>query len=770
MATVFKAYDTRLETDVAVKVIRTENLPQSGVERALKRFEREAKALARLTHPNIVPIIDYGEHAGSPYLVMKYLPGGTLKQMLKGRPMPWQEAAHLLIPVARALDYAHRQGMIHRDVKPSNILITEDGEPMLTDFGIAKIVDDEATMDLTGTSATVGTPEYMAPEQVISKTVDHRADIYALGIVFYEMLTGRRPFEADTPLAVLFKQASEPLPRPRQFAPDLPEAVEKVLFKALSKKPEDRYQSMGEFTVALERLAYEKMVLPQPSKTSLNQPSPVVPAWDEGKLPRPDRVSQHSMEPAALAPPEISASVPAAKRKFPPAWVLVGLIPVIALIGWFAWRLVGQPPSANGPAQVFDSPTPLAQVTNSPVPITQVNNSPVPVIRPAATQIPATQAPAFPAQSICKRDKVGCAVFSPGQTIRIGVGAPTTGDNAVYGQDISQAARLAVSDAGKIKGFAFELVIGDDGGTPAGGTGVANIFVADPQVVAIAGHIFSGATKTAMPIYEAASLPMMSPSATHPSLTALGSKVFNRLVFTDTTQGKFAAEYLYNRLKIRNLAILHDSQAYGQGLAQGVNDQFTSLGGSVVTFQSITPGKSDYSTALANIASRKPQALYYGGYLTEAVVIVNQMKQAGLQDVIFFGDDGTFGQDFLTRTGSNGEGAYSTSLTPPASDARTRFDAAYLAAYGQPAGKLTPYTWTAYDSAGVLIKAIESVAVLDPDGKLYIPRAALIAAVRGTKDYKGLSGTITCDAIGECSASGPTFFLDHGGSWVEVPK
>ena len=145
------------------------------------------------------------------------------------------------------------------------------------------------------------------------------------------------------------------------------------------------------------------------------------------------------------------------------------------------------------------------------------------------------------------------------------------------------------------------------------------------------------------------------------------------------------------------------------------------------------------------------------------------MKQSGLDGVIFFGDDGTFGQDFLDRTGANGYGAYSTSLIPAASDAKNAFDAAYLAAYGQPAGKLSPYSWTAYDSAAVLIKAIESVAVVS-GGKLYIPRAALVAAVRATKDYHGLSGTITCDATGECSASGPVFNIDQNGQWVEAPK
>ena len=302
-----------------------------------------------------------------------------------------------------------------------------------------------------------------------------------------------------------------------------------------------------------------------------------------------------------------------------------------------------------------------------------------------------------------------------------------------------------------------------------GGAAVANKFVADPQIVAIEGHIFSGATKAAIPIYEAASIPMMSPSATNPPLTQTGSKVFNRNVFTDAAQGKFAAAYLYNKLNIKNLAIMHDGQTYGQGLAQVVNDQLKALGGTVVAFEAITPGQSDYSAPLADIASKKPQALFYGGYTAEAVVIVNQMKQSGLTGVTFFGDDGTFGQDFLDRTAANGEGAYSTSLIPLASDAKTKFDAAYLAAYGQPTGKLSPYTWTAYDAAAVLIRAIESMAILSDNGNLYVPRTALVAAVRATSNYQGISGVISCDATGECSASGPVFNVDKSGKWVPAP-
>jgi branched-chain amino acid transport system substrate-binding protein len=384
----------------------------------------------------------------------------------------------------------------------------------------------------------------------------------------------------------------------------------------------------------------------------------------------------------------------------------------------------------------------------------------------AASMVLAACAPAAAQPDACKSDAFGCAVIKKGQTIKIGMGAPMTGDNAAFGQDISQGAKIAMTDGGQLDGFSFELDAQDDGGTGEGGAAVANKFITDPTVVAIEGHIFSGATQSAIPIYEKAGLPMMSPSATNPDLTTLGSKVFNRVVFTDAYQGTHAADYLHDTLKITKLAVMHDGTTYGQGLAQVVYDTFKQLGGEDVAFQAITPGESDYSAVLADIASKKPDALFYGGYVAEAVVIVNQMKQAGLDGVIFFGDDGTFGADFLDRTGANGEGAYSTSLAPSASDAKSKFDAAYLAAYGVEAGKLSPYSWTAYDAGAVLISAIKSVAIMGSDGNLYIPRGALIAAVRGTKNYQGLSGVITCGDTGECASSNPNFMVDKGGKWV----
>ncbi len=209
-----------LDREVAVKIIRREAFPPEQLEIILKRFEREAKSLGGLSHPNIVGVIDYGEYEGSPYLVMVYLPGGTLKERL-GKPIPWRDAVRLLIPVARALEYTHEHNIINRDIKPSNILMTEKGLPMLTDFGLVKIFEGKGGTNLTASGAGLGTPDYMAPEQWTGESTA-LSDMYSLGVVLYEMITGHRPYISDTPAGILLKQVSEPLPFPKQYVPDLP--------------------------------------------------------------------------------------------------------------------------------------------------------------------------------------------------------------------------------------------------------------------------------------------------------------------------------------------------------------------------------------------------------------------------------------------------------------------------------------------------------------------------------------------------------------------
>jgi len=391
--------------------------------------------------------------------------------------------------------------------------------------------------------------------------------------------------------------------------------------------------------------------------------------------------------------------------------------------------------------------------------------SPAAVATTAATAAPAVSD--VPAQ--CTADRFGCAKIEPGQTIKIGMGSPMTGGDASFGIDAEQSGKIAVADAKPLQGFSFELVAEDDTGTAEGGAAVANKFVADQTLVGVAGHLFSGATAAAMPIYEAKGIPMLSPSATNPALTQKGSAVFNRVPFTDATQGKAAATYIYNVLGFRKIAVMHDGEDYGKGLAEIVKTEFEALGGTVVEFVGITSKEADYTPVLTTIAAKSPELIYFGGYTQDAGVLANQMKTTGLEKAVFFGCDGTFGTDFLNRAGANGEGSYhATPRTPPQTPAKEAFDAAYKAAYGVGPGELSPFSWNSYDCTTALIEKVGDVAVLGKDGALYIPRGALVDAVRGLSGWTGISGTYTCAPVGDCNTEGPQFHRVENGAFVPV--
>jgi len=248
MAAVYKAYQLgKLNRYVALKVLPP--LLAKSPEFA-KRFEQEANILAELQHPHIVPVFDFGEDGGYYYLVMPFIEGCTLADLLHGKPLPLSQIRRITIQVAEALDYAHSRGLVHRDVKPSNILVDGSGNCFLSDFGITKIL--ESAEKLTSTGEVIGTPAYMSPEQGRGETLDSRSDIYSLGVVLYEMATGRVPYRADTPLAVIIKHMQDPLPPPRSINPFLPLAVEQVILKALAKRKEDRYQTAGEMAQAIQ--------------------------------------------------------------------------------------------------------------------------------------------------------------------------------------------------------------------------------------------------------------------------------------------------------------------------------------------------------------------------------------------------------------------------------------------------------------------------------------------------------------------------------------
>jgi len=257
MSSVFKAIEEGTEQAVAVKVLP----PGLDDEEYFKpRFEREAEILMRLRHPHIVPILDFGVENGIYYIVMPYMEVGTLRERIQKGPLRPEEGAHIIRQIAEALQFAHDSGVVHRDVKPSNILLDEDNNAWLSDFGTAHVTD--ATVTLTG-SAVIGTPHYMAPEQALGEQVSDKTDVYALGIVLYQMCTGQLPFNAATPMGIAIKHASEPLPSPRAINPNIPEKIGMVLIKALEKRPEDRYASARELSQAFDRalqLVYDSKV------------------------------------------------------------------------------------------------------------------------------------------------------------------------------------------------------------------------------------------------------------------------------------------------------------------------------------------------------------------------------------------------------------------------------------------------------------------------------------------------------------------------------
>ena len=265
MGAVYKAYDPTLDRFVAIKVLAPHLVWEKEF---IERFLREARAAARLRHPSIVTIYDVGQEGNWYYFAMEYLEGQTLAQFIRQRgPMSAEEALHILRPLAEGLDYAHRQGLVHRDVKPGNIIVGPGGHATLTDFGIARAAQETR---LTRTGAIVGTPEYMSPEQAQGGGVSTGSDQYALGVVAYEMLAGRVPFQAESTAALLHKVVYEPPPPLRKTRPGLPVEVERVLERALAKEPVKRYRSCGEFVSALEKAA----LLPRTARPVTSTPPP----------------------------------------------------------------------------------------------------------------------------------------------------------------------------------------------------------------------------------------------------------------------------------------------------------------------------------------------------------------------------------------------------------------------------------------------------------------------------------------------------------------
>jgi serine/threonine protein kinase len=246
MATVYRAYHAALDRNVAIKALHPAFLEDPNF---LARFQREARVVARLEHPNIVPVYDFSEHEGRPFLVMKFIEGETLKTVLHNHHPTLAETLPVVEAIGAALAYAHSQGILHRDIKPSNVLVTRAGQIYLADFGLARIA--HAGHSTLTSDMMVGTPHYISPEQALARQdIDERSDIYSFGVMIYEMIVGRVPYSADTPFAIVHDHIYSPLPLPRQVNPNLPEPVERFLLKALAKTREDRFPDVNSMVAA----------------------------------------------------------------------------------------------------------------------------------------------------------------------------------------------------------------------------------------------------------------------------------------------------------------------------------------------------------------------------------------------------------------------------------------------------------------------------------------------------------------------------------------
>ncbi|MCL4529519.1 MAG: protein kinase, partial [Chloroflexi bacterium] len=371
MATVYKAYHAALDRYVAVKALH----PAFGEDPNFEvRFQREARLVAKLEHPNIVPVYDYAEHEHRPYLVMKFIEGDTLKARLNQGPLTSTEISTVVDAVGAALAYAHKQGILHRDIKPSNVLLATDGQIYLADFGLARIAQSgESTLS---SDMIMGTPQYISPEQAMGKKdLDEGTDIYSFGVMLYELVVGQVPFNADTPFSIIHDHIYSPLPMPRAINPKVPESVERVLLKGLAKERADRYANIDAFVQAFKQ-AWINAGVPMQGTAITMKPRP-------GLKSAPANAIANDVE-------TVAAKGSKKKTRSPWPFVATGVLLVICLAFVFfavrGSRILR--PSANPAPTSLSVLAPSASIPVSP----QVNNTPSVQAPPTPTLSPAVAA------------------------------------------------------------------------------------------------------------------------------------------------------------------------------------------------------------------------------------------------------------------------------------------------------------------------------------------------------------------------------------------
>jgi len=575
----------------------------------------------------------------------------------------------------------------------------------------------------------------MSPEQGQGKKVDRGSDVYSLGVVLYEMLTGKVPFEAETPLAVVWKHVNEPLPLPRSISPEIPEAVERVVLKAMAKLPEDRYVKAGESAQALRGAVRES----EAEEIIAGDQKPAREGTREGRA-QPRR---------ALRP-----------RRF--GWILLSGV-LLASLAVLLSRVAPRAQFAGGRDKVVDVGTMVGDqiVTESPQPAAPG----IPSAEPIAVAGTDTSA----ALSFICDDPLGCVTIGPGEPIRLRYLLSMSSD---LGLDSMRGAEIALRDGGPIHGREVEFLGEDDGCNPDLAREAAVKIAADKSVVAMIGTNCSASAYAVASFLSEAGITMVSPSNTRPDLTdpAVHAPGYLRVVASDIFQARGAATFVFDQLGFRRTAILyHPGNPYSEGVALMFREEFEALGGQVVVSVTAESGQTDMEAALTEVGFESPDLVYLTLFPAEGAALVLQARQfAGLDGTVLMGSDSLWAQEFLDVIGDAAEGMYLSAATFDAkqSPAYQSFLAKYLAAYHE--SPLTSFHAHGYDAMRMVLDAIERVGIQDSGGTLHIPRSTLREALYATRDFEGLTGVLNCDTNGDCGVPQYGIFQIQAGEFVKL--
>ena len=461
MAVVYLATDPRFGRDVAIKVLPRTFQDQSD---ARARFQREARVIAALEHPAIVPVYDFGEEDGQPYLVMRHMSGGSLADLLTYGRLNMSDAARITERIAGALDEAHGRGIIHRDLKPGNILFDSHGDSFLTDFGIVKLYEGDANQQSMTGSVVLGTPAYMSPEQALGKPIDGRSDVYALGAVLYEMLTGLPPYKGPTSVSVAMKHVLEPVPNPREYRPDLAASIVDVVEHGMAKEPDARFQSAGELATALtaatrNAAGSEPMVPPITVRKKPRTTSTAAQSQAESDVPR--GTTQFGDDAGQLQAVATNEGEPRRERNIG-LLVALGIAAVALTIAGILLAMSLPRLQGGGTPQTAVRPSTTAVQASSVLVPTRVIVAPTPPQPPTAvptipappTAVEATAAPAAPTETPVAKLRV----IGGGGNVRSGPGS----EYSILGQFPAGAEIMPVAYAvstGNTPGKWFEVVL-----------------------------------------------------------------------------------------------------------------------------------------------------------------------------------------------------------------------------------------------------------------------------------------------------------------------